>query len=122
MVARFPVAFAQVHVVETLGLGDSLQQLPGRGERLCRHVEQRAEVNPVGLEFGDALEFLAGEIDEIVGDGPHDAKRGLAIHVELDFRRARGFVGQHLHELGGHAAGLEQREGLASAGVGADSA
>jgi hypothetical protein len=85
-------------------------------------VVQRAEVNPVRLNFGKALEFLVGEIDEIVGDGPYDAERGLAFHVEFDFRGAGGFVFQHLHELGGHGAAFEQVEGLAATVVGTDSA
>src|SRR5271169_748989 len=83
---------------------------------------QRAEIDPVRLDFGKALEFLVGEIDEVVGDGPHNAERGLAFHVEFDFRGTGGFVWQHLNEFGGHSARFEQVKGLASASVGADCA
>jgi hypothetical protein len=85
-------------------------------------VVERAEVDPVGFELCDALEFGFGQIDEIVSHGPYDTERRLALHVEFDFGRAGGPVFQDLHELGRHAARLQHVERLLPAGVGSNAA
>ena len=52
------MALPKVHVVEAPRSGYGLQQPLGGFQRLRRRVVQRAEINPVGLQFSDALEFL----------------------------------------------------------------
>lgn len=119
---QIPATVAQVHVIETLRRRNLRQQLQGRVQRAFRGVEERAEIDPVGLQVGYGEYLRTGEPSKIVCRRPHNAKHRLAIGTEFDFRRTGRLAAQHLHEIGGNTAVAQVFEGAMSALVVANAA